>query len=175
MLSGTEIKKEIKAGRIKIEPYEESRINPNSYNLRLSDELLVYDTENGYLDSKNKNRTKTIKIPEEGYLLQPNKLYLGRTMEYTETDFYVPMLNGRSSIGRLGISIHVTAGFGDVGFKGTWTLEIFCIEPVKIYPGMELCQICYYPVEGDQEIKYQGKYLGQQDIIASKLYEEYKK
>ena len=126
-------------------------------------------TETGYRE----NATETIIIPEEGLVLEPNKLYLGKTVEHTETDKYVPMLNGRSSIGRLGITIHVTAAFGDVGFKGTWTLEIFTLKPVRIYPNMEICQICYYPVIGDTNIKYQGKYLNQHDVTASRLYKEY--
>lgn len=173
MLSGEEILKEIEAGNITIKPFNKDLINPNSYNLRLGNELLVYKDD--VLDSKKENATEKIIIPEEGLVLEPNKLYLGRTLEYTETDKYVPMLNGRSSIGRLGITIHVTAAFGDVGFKGTWTLEIFTLKPIRIYPNMEICQICYYPVIGDTNIKYQGKYLNQQDVTASRLYREYNK
>lgn len=172
MLSGEEIIKEIESGNIVIKPYDKKLVNPNSYNLHLSNELLVYKDD--VLDSQKENKTEKIIIPEEGLVLEPNKLYLGRTIEHTETDKYVPMLNGRSSIGRLGITIHVTAGFGDVGFKGTWTLEIFCIKPVRIYPNMEICQICYYPVVGDTNIQYKGKYLNQQDVTASRLYTEYK-
>jgi deoxycytidine triphosphate deaminase len=58
----------------------------------------------------------------------------------------VPMLEGRSSTGRLGLFIHVTAGFGDIGFAGFWTLEIFCVQPVKIYPDVEICQIYYHDI-----------------------------
>ena len=173
MLSGEEILREIEEGNIVIKPFDKKLINPNSYNLHLGKELLVYTDE--VLDSKKENRTKRIEIPPEGLVLEPNTLYLGRTVEFTDTSKYVPMLNGRSSIGRLGITIHVTAGFGDVGFKGTWTLEIFCIKPVRIYPNMEICQICYYPVVGDKNIKYQGKYLNQEDVTASRLYREYDK
>ena len=173
MLSGEEILREIEEGNIVIKPFDKKLINPNSYNLHLGKDLLVYTDE--VLDSKKENRTKRIEIPPEGLVLEPNTLYLGRTVEFTDTSKYVPMLNGRSSIGRLGITIHVTAGFGDVGFKGTWTLEIFCIKPVRIYPNMEICQICYYPVVGDKNIKYQGKYLNQEDVTASRLYREYDK
>ena len=171
MLSGEEIIKEIETGNIVIKPFDKKLINPNSYNLHLGNELLVYEDE--ILDSKKENATETIIIPEEGYVLEPNKLYLARTVEYTETDKYVAMLNGRSSIGRLGISIHVTAAFGDVGFKGTWTLEIFTLKPIRIYPNMEICQICYYPLIGDNNIKYNGKYLMQEKATASRLYKEY--
>ena len=125
ILSGLEIKKHI--GReIVIEPFDEARINPNSYNLSLHDELLVYT--NDELDMKADNPSQKIKIPSEGIKLEPGRLYLGRTSEYTKTEGYIPMLEGRSSIGRLGICIHVTAGFGDVGFAGYWTLELFCVH-----------------------------------------------
>lgn len=124
ILSGKEIQKHI-GKEIIIEPFDQSRVNPNSYNLTLHNELLVY--ENHELDMKKLNPTKRITIPEEGLVLEPNRLYLGRTNEFTKTEGFVPMLEGRSSTGRLGLFIHVTAGFGDVGFAGYWTLEIFCI------------------------------------------------
>jgi len=171
MYTGNKIIEEIEKGNIVINPSDKNRVNPNSYNLHLDDTLYVYDEL--AIDSKGNNEVKKLVIPEEGLLLQPNTLYLGRTKEYTESHDCVPMLNGRSSIGRLGISIHVTAGFGDVGFKGTWTLEIFCIKPVIIYPNMEICQICYFPAIGDTNITYKGKYQGQIDTTPSRLYTEY--
>lgn len=125
ILSGKEILKNI-GSNIIIEPFDEKKINPNSYNLSLHNELLVY--ENDILDMKTLNPTKVIKIPEDGLLLEPGKLYLGRTNEFTSTNKYVPMLEGRSSTGRLGLFIHVTAGFGDIGFSGYWTLEIFAFN-----------------------------------------------
>ena len=146
ILSGKEILKR-KDEDIIIEPFNENQINPNSYNLRLHNELMVY--ENSPLDMKEDNSAKKIIIPEDGLLLESRKLYLGRTIEYTETHNLVPMLEGRSSVGRLGLFVHVTAGFGDVGFKGYWTLEIFCVQPIKIYPSVEICQIFYHSVEGE--------------------------
>ncbi|MCB0301868.1 MAG: dCTP deaminase, partial [Calditrichaeota bacterium] len=118
ILSGKDIHSRL-GKEIKIEPFSESQLNPNSYNLRLHNELLVYnETE---LDMRKKNEATLISIPEDGLLLETHKLYLGRTIEYTETDGLVPMLEGRSSVGRLGLFVHVTAGFGDVGFCGFWT------------------------------------------------------
>ena len=169
----TKIIEEIEKGNIVIDPFDKDKVNPNSYNLHLGNELYVY--KNTTIDSKNNNEVEKIIIPETGLLLLPNTLYIGRTVEYTETHDCIPMLNGRSSIGRLGITIHVTAGFGDVGFKGTWTLEIFCIKPVIIYPNTEICQICYFPAIGDTDISYKGKYLGQVDATPSRLYTEYDK
>jgi len=170
ILSGKEILKRI-GKEIIIEPFEETRINPNSYNLSLADELLVY--ENSSLDMKTPNPTRKIKIPEEGLLLEPNKLYLGRTNEFTKTDTYVPMLEGRSSTGRLGLFIHVTAGFGDIGFAGYWTLEIFCVQPVRIYPNVEICQIYYHDISGEFDLYRSGKYQNNTGIQPSLMYKDF--
>ena len=107
ILSGREIKRHM-GSEIIIEPFDEARINPNSYNLSLHNELLVY--EDDVLDMKKPNRTQTITIPEEGFLLEPGKLYLGRTNEYTRTETFVPMLEGRSSTGRFG-TVHPCDGW----------------------------------------------------------------
>jgi len=171
ILSGLEIKKRV-GNDIIIEPYDERRINPNSYNLSLHNQLLVYDEK--VLDMKKENKYKEIEIHESGLLLEPNKLYLGRTHEFTETYNLVPMLEGRSSVGRLGLYIHVTAGFGDVGFKGYWTLEIHCIEPIIIYPYVEICQIYYHTIEGTYETYKSGKYQNNTGIQASQLYKDFK-
>ncbi len=170
ILSGKEIKKKL-GDEIIIEPYSDKQLNPNSYNLRLHNELLIYDSS--ILDMKKANPTTRIIIPEEGLVLEPNKLYLGRTVEYTKTNNYVPMLEGRSSIGRLGLFIHVTAGFGDVGFSGYWTLEIFCIQPIRIYPNVELCQIYYHSIKGEYDQYSSGKYQNNNGIQPSLLYRDF--
>ncbi len=170
ILSGKEIKSQL-GENIKITPYNESQLNPNSYNLTLHNEVLVYD--NHILDMKSQNTASTVIIPEEGMLLDPGKLYLGRTIEYTETDKYVPMLEGRSSIGRLGLFVHITAGFGDVGFSGYWTLEMFCVQPIRIYPGVQICQIFYHSIEGDYELYKSGKYQKNSGIQPSLLFKDF--
>lgn len=172
ILSGKEILKHM-GGDIIIEPFDEKKINPNSYNLTLHNELLVYD--NDTLDMKKPNTASKIAIPEDGLLLQPNKLYLGRTNEFTKTEKYVPMLEGRSSTGRLGLFIHVTAGFGDVGFAGFWTLEIFCIQPIVIYPNVEICQIYYHNIDGEYELYKSGKYQNNTGIQPSLMYKDFEK
>ncbi len=172
ILSGKEILKNI-GKEIIIDPFDKKRINPNSYNLSLYKELLVY--ENVVLDMKTKNTTSKIIIPEDGLLLEPNKLYLGRTNEFTSTDKYVPMLEGRSSTGRLGLFIHVTAGFGDIGFAGYWTLEIFCVQPVKIYPNVEICQIYYHNINGEYDLYSNGKYQNNTGIQPSLMYKDFEK
>ncbi len=170
ILSGLEIKKRL-GKDICIRPFDEKAVNPNSYNLKLHNELLVY--ESPVLDMKTPNATKKIIIPDSGLLLETGKLYLGRTVEYTETKNLVPMLEGRSSVGRLGLFIHVTAGFGDVGFKGYWTLEIFCVQPIIIYPGVEICQIYYHDIEGEFVEYTTGKYQQNSGIQPSLLYKDF--
>jgi dCTP deaminase len=170
ILSGKAIREKI-GKEIIIEPFDEKAINPNSYNLTLHDELLVY--EGDVLDMKTPNETRTVIIPPEGLVLEPGKLYLGRTAEYTETDKYVPMLEGRSSIGRLGLYVHVCAGFGDVGFKGFWTLEIHCVQPIRVYAGVGICQIYYHAIEGEYEPYISGKYQNNKGIQPSLLYRDF--
>ncbi len=173
ILSGLEIEKEIAKGNIVITPYNRGFLNPNSYNLRLHDELLIYDEP--ALDMKKPNSYRMIKIPESGYLLRPGRVYLGRTLEYTETKTLVPMLEGRSSVGRLGLSIHITAGFGDVGFSGFWTLELHCIEPIRIYPFVEICQIYYHTIEGEYVSYKSGKYQNNTGVQPSMMYLDFEK
>lgn len=218
MLTGSEIDKQVQKGNITISPYNPTCLNPNSYNLKLHPELLIYDrgssrtniipnlneTKRKYdikedseftndtdayfplaevlntpminslklnpIDMKSKNGTIKFTIPDEGYILQPGILYIGRTEERTFTDKFIPMINGRSSVGRLGISIHVCAGFGDIGFDGTWTLEIFVIEPVRIYPHVEIAQVCYFNPCGKVKNLYKGRYQKQEDATASRFY-----
>ena len=172
ILSGKEIARHM-GKDIFIEQYAPRRLNPNSYNLTLHNELLVY--ENRLLDMKMENPVEQLTIPEEGLVLQPDRLYLGRTQEFTRTENFVPMLEGRSSVGRLGLFIHVTAGFGDVGFAGYWTLEIFCVQPIRIYPGVEICQIYYHDIRGDYEPYRSGKYQNNTGIQPSLLYKDFQR
>jgi len=170
ILSGKEIKDRV-GKDIKIDPFNPNQINPNSYNLKLHNELFVYD--NDVLQMNKENTISKIIIPEEGLLLKKDKLYLGRTLEYTETNNLVPMLEGRSSIGRLGLFIHVTAGFGDVGFSGFWTLEMFCVQPIRIFANVEICQIFYHTIEGEFDTYKGGKYQKNNGVQASMLYKDF--
>jgi dCTP deaminase len=169
ILSGEEIRKNL-GGSIVIDPFDPANLNPNSYNLTLHDELLTY--EEVVLDMRQQNRVRRMRIPQEGLVLNPNQLYLGRTVERTETHSLVPMIEGRSSIGRLGLFVHVTAGFGDVGFCGFWTLEMFAIQPVRIYPHVSICQIFYHQIVGDFRAYNSDKYQNNHDIQPSMLYKE---
>lgn len=167
ILSGSEILKELNK-RIFIDPFNEEQLNPNSYNLRLYPELEIYTKP---LDMKSDNETEKIIIPETGYVIKPGTLYLARTLEYTKTYGFVPILEGRSSLARLGISIHQTAGFGDVGFEGCWTIQLTCVQPVRIYPNVKVCQIVYHEVKGGDSC-YHSKYQHSTGIQKSLLHKE---
>lgn len=169
ILTGKEIERRLGTD-IVIEPYHPQQLNPNSYNLRLHNELLVYTDD--VLDAGKDNPTRTLVIPEEGLVLEPGQLYLARTAEYTETRGLVPMLLGRSSVGRLGISVHLTSGFGDIGFCGYWTLQLTCVRRVRVYPNMKICQIFYHSVLGEYENYSSEKYQGSHEIVSSRLYTE---
>jgi dCTP deaminase len=170
ILTGNEIKAQM-GGNIVIEPFDERLLNPNSYNLRLHNELLVY--EEIVLDMRRPNRFRRYVIPEDGLVLNPNQLYLGRTLERTETHNFVPMLEGRSSVGRLGLFVHITAGFGDVGFRGFWTLEMFAVQPVRVYPGVPIAQIFYHAVLGTISEYHSDKYQNNHDIQPSLIFKDF--
>jgi dCTP deaminase len=155
ILSDKKILEAIASGQIVIEPFRPESLGTNSYDVHLGKHLAVYKER--VLDAKKHNQVEHFDIPEEGFVLQPGTLYLGVTEEYTETHGAVPFLEGKSSIGRLGIDIHATAGKGDVGFSNTWTLEISCVQPVRVYAGMPIGQLIYFAVEGEIENYYNRK------------------
>jgi len=169
MLNRQGIEKEINKG-IYVEN-SETKIGQNFIYVTLGDTLKVYDTP--FLDVSNASISEVIKIPEEGLILEPNKLYLGSTLEYTKTYGFVPLLAGLDEIAVMGMEIHVTAGFGDHGFEGTWTLEIICTNPTRVYPNMVIGKIYYHPLIGESDIVYRGKYYGQIEPTESRLNNEY--
>jgi len=157
--------------QIGIDPFDPQRLNANSYDMALHNELLVY--EEIILDAAAPNRYRRIEIPKEGLILQPNFLYLGRTVEYTQTRGLVPMIKGRSSLSRLGLFVNPGGSLGHCGYCGTWTLEMHCVQPVKIYPGMLVCQIYYSAISGEcQDYNDDSKYQNSRDIQPSLLYRE---
>ena len=165
ILSDKKILEEIEKGTILIEPFKADCLGSNSYDVHLGKYIATY--KDRILDARKHNQIDTGTIPEDGFILYPDMLYLGVTEEYTETHSHVPFLEGKSSVGRLGIDIHATAGKGDVGFCGHWTLEISVKQPVKVYKGMPIGQLIYFLVEGETQVKYNqkknAKYSGQPD------------
>ena len=176
ILSDKTILKEIEKGNIIINPFLKSCLGSNSYDVHLGTVLALYKEK--ILDSKKHNEIDIIKIPKGGIILKPNELYLGITEEYTETHGFVPFLEGKSSVGRLGIDIHSTAGKGDVGFCNYWTLELSVKRPVKIYSGMPIGQLIYFKVKGKVILPYYkretAKYTKKQPLpIESMLWKDF--
>jgi dCTP deaminase len=155
ILTGQEITEAAKDGRITISPFRTDQVNPNSYNVCLGDTLLTYSNE--IVDSYKPNSTRAISLTDEGYVLRPDQLYLGHTVEQVGSDIYVPLLFGRSSVGRLGLFVEITAPIGDIGFHGQWTLMLSPVRPLRVYPGMRIGQIMFFVSCGEVEL-YTGKY-----------------
>lgn len=171
MLSANEIEKRVAFGDITIKPFNRKNMGPNSYDVRLNDELLIYKTPT--LDVKGDNKTERLKIPEEGLVLLPGVLYLGSTVEKIGSNMFIAGYDGRSSMGRLGILSHCTAAFIDIGFVGNVTLEIFVVHPVRVYPNMRIGQISFHPVEGEIDRYYDGKYNHADGVQASESWRDW--
>ena len=201
ILSGTVIEQAVKSGDIVIDPYNPAQLNPASYDVTLGHEVCCYtdqvqfDAEyqqyNGTelhirelgwlarlsvraLDARAPNHTKTVKMSAKGFLLKPGIGYLLHTAERVRTDKYVPIVDGKSSIGRLFITVHVTAGYGDPGFDGQYTLETVVTHPVIVYPGMRIAQMRFHTMVGEPKL-YEGNYRGDasKGPIASKSYKQF--
>lgn len=155
ILTDKQILEAKESGEIVIEPWRPGNLGTNSYDVHLGKFLATYTDE--ILDAKKHNEVNHFEIGTDGIVLQPGTLYLGVTEEYTETHNAVPFLEGKSSVGRLGIDIHATAGKGDVGFCNTWTLEISCVHPVRVYAGMPIGQLIYFKIDGDIKNYYNKK------------------
>lgn len=155
ILSDTKIREALEDRRIVIRPFRSDCLGTNSYDVHLGPYLSVY--RDAALDAKRNNPIEEFRIPREGFVLIPGQLYLGVTEEYTETHGFVPFLEGKSSVGRLGIDIHSTAGKGDEGFCNYWTLEMSVKVPVRIYAKMPVGQLIYFEISGPVERSYSKK------------------
>lgn len=164
LLSDYEIQNAMERGEIEIDPFDPASLGSNSYDLHLAGELKVYKDE--VLDPQETPDVETVTIPDEGYVLERDRVYLAATREWTRTDYHVPVLEGKSSLARLGVSVVSDGGFGDVGFEGAWTLELSVKQPVRIHRGMEICQISYLttgacekPYDVKQGARYSGSHI----------------
>lgn len=172
ILTGSEILKNVRNGKIIIEPFDERMINPNSYNFTLGKRLIVY--ENYVLDAKKNNAVREMLIPESGITLAPGCIYLGHTQEIIGSDYFVPIIRGRSSIGRLGLFTNITADLIDIGSINQLTLQFNAVQPIAIYAGMQIGQVTFWTTLGSIE-KYKGKYNGAKGPVASKMYMDFSK
>lgn len=186
ILTGPYIEECIQEGSICVDPYDPKLVGPNSVDLRLHEEMKIYEalpkrmrglpgsrsaapTVLHPLDMRKDFGTRTIQVFEDGYVLEPGTLYLGRTVERVGSDVYVPMVEGRSSCGRLGLQVHMTAGFCDTGFEGTITLEMTVVHPVRIYPNVPICQVFFLTPKGNIRL-YEGRYQGHTDATPSRMH-----
>lgn len=157
ILTGSEIARQVRLGRIEIDPFHENQINPNSYDFRLGHELLIYqDLE---LDARQPNKVDTVMIGESGFTLTPDRVYLGSTVERMGSDHYVPIIRGKSSLGRLGLFVNMTADLIDIGSHNNWTLQFHAVQPLVVYAGMRIGQVTFWTPEGEIKL-YDGKYQG---------------
>lgn len=175
ILTGPEIQLQVELGKIQISPFHPEQVNPASYDLRLGEEYLQYVAPHGLtLDAKAENPTLPGKIFDKGLLLCPGTLYLMHTVEVVGTREFVTVIDGKSSIGRLGIVCHLTAGFGDPGFFGQYTLEVSVIHPVRVYAGMRFCQARFQTVQGEPA-QYDGNYAkDSRGPVASRSWRQFK-
>ncbi len=178
ILTDRKILEEMEKGTIVIAPFDRKNLGTNSYDVHLGRWLAVYKSD--ILDARVHNEVEYFEIPRDGLILLPHRLYLGVTEEYTETHRHVPFLEGKSSIGRLGIDIHATAGKGDIGFCNTWTLEISVKQAVRVYPGMPIGQLIYFEVSGEigttYDAKSTAKYAGRTDHpVESMMWKNFRK
>ena len=171
ILSGLKIKEEVENGNIIISPFDEKMLNPNSYNYLLGERLFLLKDD--IIDPKKPSSYDEIIIPDDGIILHPNQLYLGSTSEIIGSDKYVTQLIGRSSVGRLGLFLQVTAPIGHCGCKGAWTLELKVVQPLKVYKGMKIGQVTFWVIDGDKSINYNnGSYNQNKNPRLSKFFEE---
>lgn len=173
MLTGSEILKEARAGNIILgAEIKEEFVGPNSYDVEIGDTYGVYKLHSKapYLDIDQDNELEISPIPDEGLMLVPGQLYLIPTRYVIGSTKYIPLLTGRSSIGRLGISVHQEAGFGDIGFVGTWTMQVSAQVKARIYKHRRLAQIYFIDPVGEIDQYYTGKYNRGTGIGKSKSY-----
>lgn len=170
ILTGNEIINQIDLGRIEITPFNISQVNPNSYNFRLGNKIKYYVNE--VLDPKVKQEVEEVQIDQSGLLLKPGRIYLGHTSEVMGSDYYVPIVKGRSSTARLGLFVHVTADIIDIGSHNQWTLQMYAVQPVRVYVGMLIGQVTFWMVQGEIAL-YSGKYQGTMGPKESLIYKDF--
>ncbi len=170
ILTGNEIRKQVENNRIQIQPFNLDQVNPNSYNFKLGKTIIYY--KNHTIDTKKKQEVLSIELGEDGFILEPNRIYLAHTEEVMGSDYYVPIIRARSSTARLGLFVHITADLIDIGSLNQWTLQLYAVQPVKVYPGMQLGQVTFWETFGTVEL-YNGKYQGLMGPQESQIYKDF--
>jgi dCTP deaminase len=186
ILSDVTIREEIKAGRIQIDPFDESCIQPSSVDLHVDAQFRVFaNSRYPYIDVRREmpDLTELVEVAEgDPFILHPGEFVLGSTLERIGIpDDMVARLEGKSSLGRLGLLIHSTAGYVDPGWDGYLTLELSNVAnlPITIYPAMKIGQISFFRLSTPAERPYgssqtKSKYQGQRGPTASRFFEEFR-
>jgi dCTP deaminase len=172
ILTGNEIQSEVENGRIWITPFDPNNVQPNSYDFHLGSTLIRYTVD--VLDSRQDNPYERFEIDDRGFVIEPDRLYLGHTFETMGSNTYVPIIRGRSSVARLGLFIHITADLIDIGSRNQWTLQLHAVQPLRIYPGMLIGQVTFWCVQGKISL-YTGKYQGSTGPWPSKSHLDFTK
>jgi len=177
ILSDRTIRELLAEGKLKVEPFAEELIQCSSLDLRLGYEIARYRVRD-YIDVKEPTwGIEKETLNEEGFFIQPREFVLATTLEYIELPpDLTAFVEGRSSLGRLGLFIE-NAGWVDAGFKGQLTLELFNANsyPIKLYPGMRICQLVFAKVDRLPQKPYSGKYQGQRGVVPSKIFLDYRR
>ncbi|MFD8498265.1 deoxycytidine triphosphate deaminase [Amycolatopsis sp. NPDC059657] len=166
ILTGSDIDREVLAGRIHIDDYDRERLEPNSYGFRLAADLLWYEDE--IVDCFEAPVAHREAIGTEGVVLLPDRLYLGATMEAMGSSHYAATLYASRSVSTLGIWIQYSAPLGHSGAVFPWTLEIKVAAPVRVYPGMIVGKLAFWSMQGEA-VNYAGKYTGSRTTVVSRL------
>jgi len=170
ILSGNSTREAVRLGDIVISPFTESQLGPNSYDFKLGDRCKVY--KEIHLDARARNETKDIVVPKAGVIIRPDRVYLFNTQETLGSEKYVPIIRGRSSVGRLGLFINITADLIDVGSINQWTLQLHAVVPVRVFPGMLIGQVTFWMIDGDVSL-YRGKYANLESPASSLSYVDF--
>ncbi|MDR1561257.1 MAG: hypothetical protein LBS23_02785 [Holosporaceae bacterium] len=171
ILTRDEILNNVKSGKIHISPFDKLMLNPNSCDYRIDYKLL--ELADLPIDPKKQSSYREINFTDDGCVLSPNKTYLANTYEEIGSDVFVPSLIGKTSLGRLGLFLQITADLGNLGAKHKWTLELKTVQSVKIYPMMRIGQVTFWKTAGKKDIKYTGKYDKFSIAKSSEIYKEF--
>ncbi len=171
ILTGNKINEEVKSKKIDIAPFDKNKITTNSYDLELGETIVKYQTD--FIDPREETPYKEIKLPHNGLVLNQGEFVLGHSKERIGSDFYVPLIHGKSGIARMGLFVHVTADLIDIGSHGVTTFQLYATLPVRLFAGMSIAQVSFWVPHGDI-VLYKGKYQNSTGPQPSMTYKDFK-
>jgi dCTP deaminase len=171
ILTGTKIIEEVDRKKIEISPFDKKRITTNSYDLSLGDTIIRYKAK--IIDPRKATPFEEKKIPNDGLLLKSGEFVLGHSKERIGSDFYIPLIHGKSGTARMGLFVHVTADLIDIGSHGVTTFQLYATLPVRLYAGMLIAQVSFWVPFGEI-VLYKGKYQNSTGPKPSLTYKDFK-